>query len=111
MESDGRRHPVHTAVRERFNTSIIIFLTVCTKDRKPVLGNQDAHSGLIKAWQTKPTWVVGRYVILPDHIHLFCAPGAASVSPLASWVAFWKSTFSRSMKTPGLWQRHFWDTQ
>ena len=74
MESDGRKHPVHALVHERHNTPVIVFLTVCTKNRKAILANDSAHQLLRAAWQTQPSWLVGRYVILPDHLHLFCAP-------------------------------------
>jgi len=111
MASDGRHHPVHTALRERFNTSTIIFLTVCTKDRQPILANQNAHAALIEAWRTNPKWLVGRYVVMPDHVHLFCAPATSPPGLLASWVKFWKSEFASHFGQAGLWQRHFWDTQ
>src|SRR5438270_11122917 len=64
MESDGRRHPVHLPSLERFNTPIIVFLTVCTKDREPILANDSAQRLLSNAWQTNPSWRVGRYIIM-----------------------------------------------
>jgi putative transposase len=111
VESDGRRRPVHTAIRDRFNTATIVFLTVCTKDRRPVLANDVAHTALREAWQLHPTWFVGRYVIMPDHVHLFCSPTTSLGSPLSAWVKFWKSNFARQTEQVGAWQRDFWDTQ
>jgi len=118
MESDGRKHPVHGLVHERHNAPVIVFLTVCTKSRKAILANDSAHQLLRAAWQTQPLWLVGRYVILPDHLHLFCAPaeliGKTQRSSLQAWVSFWKSFFARrSPHREGapIWQRHFWDTQ
>ena len=59
-------------------------------------------------------WQVGRYVIMPDHIHLFCAPAKSETQPLLQWVKYWKSSAARnwieSADSP-VWQRHFWDTQ
>jgi putative transposase len=75
MNDPGRKHPPHFPPIERHNTAIIVFLTVCTKQRKDVLANERTHELLCAAWTTKPSWLVGRYVIMPDHIHLFCAPG------------------------------------
>src|SRR5205814_10173061 len=43
MESDGRKHPVHLPTRDWFNTFTIIFVTVCTKARKPILATDSAH--------------------------------------------------------------------
>ena len=114
LESDGRKHPAHLAFVERHNTPLIVFLTVCTKDRKRILNESTVHNTLVEAWNTRPTWLVGRYVIMPDHIHLFCAPAVQPAQPLDKWVSFWKSFAARSWPYPGqlpIWQRHFWDTQ
>jgi putative transposase len=114
MESDGRKRPTHLPSIERFNTSIIVFLTVCTKNRKPILANDAAHQRLRDAWQAKTLWIVGRYIIMPNHIHLFCAPGEFPPMPLRTWVKFWKSHAARSWANRDdapVWQRDFWDTQ
>src|SRR6476620_4063273 len=114
VESDGRRHPVHQAPHEAFNTPIIIYVTVVTKERKTILANHAAHAALVDAWTTACKWVVGRYVVMPDHVHLFCAPGLQVIEPLMNWVAFWKSNSARTWPRPEdapIWQRHFWDIQ
>jgi len=114
MNEIGRKHPVHHSMHQRFNTPIIVFLTVCTKDRRPILANGAAHELLRLAWIEARLWMVGRYIIMPDHIHLFCAPAELAVQPLIKWVSFWKSqaarNWARSKQLP-IWQRHFWDTQ
>jgi REP element-mobilizing transposase RayT len=114
MEEIGRKHPPHFPVTERHNTAIIVFVTVCTKDRKPILAKDDVHDVLVKAWQTTPSWLVGRYVIMPNHIHLFCAPAEFPPPSLAKWMNFWKSVAARNwpfLDQRKIWQRHFWDTQ
>jgi len=114
MEEVGRKHPAHFPAIERFNTPIIIFLSVCTKGRKAILAPEETHRLLCAAWQTKPTWLLGRYVIMPDHVHLFCAPAAVNPQPLGKWVSFWKSNSARHWprrEDAPIWQRHFWDTQ
>jgi hypothetical protein len=70
----NRKSPVHLAAREIFNVPVVVFLTVCTKGRKPILADNETHALLLEAWRTAGAWFVGRYVILPDHLHLFCAP-------------------------------------
>ena len=114
MESDGRKHPIHLPAKDWYNTSTIIFLTVCAKARKPILANGSGHQLLREVWQAQPSWLVGRYVIMPDHIHLFCAPADLILQPLTKWVNFWKShaarRWARREEAP-IWQRHFWDTQ
>lgn len=110
----GRRHPIHQPVYEGFNTPVIVFVTICTKRRKPILANAEAHEVLRTAWQRTENWLVGRYVIMPDHIHLFCAPAPLVPESLQSWTGFWKSEAARHWprrEDAPIWQRHFWDTQ
>ena len=107
----GRRHPVHHEPVDKFNRGIIVFLTVCTKDRRPILANATSHDVLTAWWGKSTHWLVGRYAILPDHVHLFCSPG--SDEPLQKWVAYWKNMTARELRTgpEPFWQQDFWDTQ
>lgn len=73
----------------------IVFVTVCTKDRRPWLANDEAHGSSRQVWQQAAAWWVGRYVLMPDHLHLFAAPQDL-MSTLESWLRYWKSRFSRS---------------
>ncbi len=66
------------------------------------------------AWSAADHWVVGRYVVMPDHIHLFCAPARQEALELKRWVHFWKSYASRHWPAPSehpIWQTDFWDSQ
>ncbi|NUN98655.1 MAG: transposase, partial [Candidatus Omnitrophica bacterium] len=59
-------------------------------------------------------WLVGRYVLMPDHIHLFCSPRESEASGLTNWVKYWKSLTSRQWPYPAeqpIWQKSFWDRQ
>jgi len=114
IDLPGRKHPIHQPVCERFNTPIIVFVTVCTKDRKPMLANAEMHETLRGSWQRAERWLVGKYVIMPDHIHLFCAPLVSVPESLQSWIGFWKATATRRWphrEDLAIWQRHFWDMQ
>ena len=114
MEEIGRKHPVHLAARELHNTPIIVFLTVCTKNRKPILANPDVHKLLRAAWTGARSWLTGRYLIMPDHVHLFCAPATIPPEPLEQWVRYWKNLASKNWPRANehpIWQRDFWDTQ
>ena len=93
---------------------MIICLTVCTDKRKPILARDNVHQLLLASWQAADAWTVGRYVVMPNHIHLFCAPGSLEPVPLETWVQFWKSHSSRVWPRPTeqpVWQKSFWDTQ
>jgi REP element-mobilizing transposase RayT len=74
----------------------------------------DIHDLLKHSWAEADAWRVGRYVLMPDHIHLFCAPGRHEYPPLKTWVQFWKSVASRRWPRKSeqpVWQKSFWDTQ
>ena len=97
---------------ERFNEPIVIQINVCTKNRRPILANNNMHSLVRQVWEEATAWRVGTYMIMPEHIHLFCAPGQIPIFSLKNWVAYWKRWITR--RIPGkteIWQKDFWDTQ
>ncbi len=74
FQKPHRKRPAHfPSVAVGFQ-SIIIFLTLCTRHRKPLLANNEAARLIIESWRAANFWRVGRYVIMPNYIHLFCAP-------------------------------------
>ncbi len=112
-EDIGRKRPIHLAPLEAHNRPIIIFVTACTKHRQKILANREVHAAIVRAWQRATTWLVGRYVILPDHLHLFCAPNLVDPPSLERWIRYWKSLTTRSLEAGSetVWQRHHWDRQ
>jgi putative transposase len=109
-----RKSPLHLPPLLSHNRSTIVYLTVCTDKRKGILAKDDIHQLLIASWQAADAWIVGRYVIMPDHIHLFCAPNSTEVVNFEKWVQFWKSHASRQWPRPveqPVWQKAFWETQ
>jgi putative transposase len=116
----GRKHPAH-GVHIDLGKPTIVFLTVClvgrwgphipSKDRKLWLVCDEAHACLRDVWREAGKWTVGRYVLMPDHAHLFCAPHDVDF-PLDAWVRFWKGQFTRrSARLEWRWQSHHWDTR
>jgi putative transposase len=111
-ELTKRKHPFHLPPKFSHSKPIILYVTVCTHQRQPLLANQTMHETLIQAWKQASDWLIGRYVLMPDHLHLFCAPLSSAASNLNQWVRFWKSTSARKCPSKTkLWQRDFWDTQ
>ena len=109
-----RSQPVHLPIRNIGNRTNLVFLTVCTEDRKSILNRKECVDALLQAWVEANTWLVGRYVVMPDHVHLFCAPALWEPPPLLKWVSYWKSLSARKWphsRDGKLWQRHFWDSQ
>jgi hypothetical protein len=70
-----RKRPAHPPVHEPINRPVVVFVTLCTHQRRPVLACSFMHDLLRAAWHETDYRRVGRYVVMPDHLHLFCAPG------------------------------------
>jgi putative transposase len=109
-----RKHLPHFPGIDRHHQAVIHFVTVCTKDRRALLASELLHRILLDAWAAADSFMVGRYVLMPDHIHLFCAPVDPGPDYLESWIRYWKSLVTRrfsNVEKGKLWQRDFWDTQ
>jgi REP element-mobilizing transposase RayT len=105
-----RKRPVHGFFTFPQQPTIV-FLTVCTKNRERWLATPEIHARLCSLWREAQKWMVGRYVLMPDHLHLFCSPGDQP-GPLDNWVRFWKSGFSKRDRDPAhRWQAQHWDTR
>ncbi len=110
IQKTKRKHPVHNIIFKE-NQPVIVFLTVCTKDRKKWLGEDRVHKSLREIWTNASGWLVGKYIIMPDHLHLFAFPGELEIS-LNNWVKYWKSQYSKTHKISShRWQTDYWDTQ
>jgi len=111
-ERPSRRHPVHLPNIERHNQPTILFVTVCTHGRRPVLANERVWRTLQAIWPEARQYSVGKYIIMPDHIHLFCSPTVREPENVRRWVAYWKRLASCELSDlKPLWQRDCWDTQ
>jgi putative transposase len=114
LDFPRRKHPAHPLPVEQGNRRVIVFLTVCVRNRRRLLATPEAHVAIVESWQRSTHWLVGRYVIMPDHLHLFCAPGTLPMQPLNAWVRYWQNLFTRAWPQPNekpIWQKEFWDRQ
>ena len=51
-------------------------------------------------------------MVMPDHIHLFCAQGCGQPPPVQAWSKYWKRLVSQSATALcGQWIPDCWDTQ
>jgi REP element-mobilizing transposase RayT len=95
----------------------IYFITTCVANRRPLLANVSAHEILREEWaglRARHGWAVGRYVVMPDHVHFFVAPEPASPKQLKTVIGKWKEwTAKRVLRaadgTAPLWQPEFFD--
>jgi putative transposase len=96
--------------------SPVYFLTLCAADRRPILSQLATAGILTEALHDAPRihgWLVGRFVIMPDHIHLFCAAISAAKT-LSAFVRDWKRWTARKIErstgvAPPIWQTEFFD--
>ena len=106
----GRKHPAR-GVLISLGQSTIVFLTVCTEKRVPWLAQKAVQESLEQVWREADTWLVGYYLLMPDHVHLFCAPRDLNFT-LQQWLSYWKSQFKRKhLDKPWRFQRDGWDTR
>ncbi|HET7227721.1 MAG TPA: transposase [Chthoniobacterales bacterium] len=91
----------------------VFFVTFCTHQRKNLLATDSIHAAFrefaIRA-HVEHNVAVGRYVIMPDHIHLFvCGPHEFD---LGRWVGTLRQHLAKrgnlGNATP-VWQRGFFD--
>ncbi len=94
----NRKKPAHLPNISRDNQSVILFVTVCASRRNVnSFATAEMHEIVVRAWNNTRSYRVGGYVIMPDHIHLFCAPTLIEVENAAMWVKYWKSLVSREI--------------
>lgn len=92
------------------------FITVCTKDRRKLLATSAVHNVLRTHWDKSLNlygWAVGSYVVMPDHVHFFCAD-AAGTTTLSRMIGAWKQWSAKELcgllriDVP-VWQKEFFD--
>ncbi len=89
----------------------LYFITVCTRERARLLDNDSVHRAFREFCETSHRnqgVAVGRYVILPDHVHFFLRlPESVR---LGSWMGRLKQHLTLAVNSgQSLWQRGFFD--
>lgn len=97
-----------------FPSNPVFFVTLCTYRRRRVLATIPVNARFIQFAErayTKHNIAVGRYVIMPDHIHLFVS--GSDDFELGGWIGTLKHSLAKSVpgKTTSqpFWQRGFFD--
>jgi len=54
-----RRYPAHPPPIQRHDNPVIVLVTACILERKPVLSEADVHQALVVSWQNATAWVAG----------------------------------------------------
>ena len=114
-ERPSRKRPSRNSVKTSCdNRSVLLFVTVNANGRQHVFNNPTAHECILSAWREARNWLVGRYVVMPDHVHFCCAPGMMPIPDFHKWMKYWKARVALSFPGPHqrpLWQRQCWDVQ
>jgi len=114
-ESIGRSRPAHLPLFNPPWAGNLVWLTVCTASPCARLDRDDIHSLIVSIWQRDESlWLVGDYVLMPDHLHFFAAPRSPDAPPLKNWMKWSRQEASKQWPRPNeapLWQRDFWDRQ
>jgi len=88
----------------------LYFVTFATRDRRSIPSLDGAELALqqyARCAIVKFNVALGRYVIMPDHVHLFVR-GDQDLT-LSSWIGGLKRAMSVAVKSPRLWQPGFFD--
>lgn len=92
----------------------LFFITFCVQHRRPILNCESVHESFLIFCRVSPqssSVFVGRYVIMPDHVHLFVT--AEDSTALQKWVASLKRhmnwCLNENGNAPPFWQQGFFD--
>ncbi len=116
-----RKRPTHVPPVERHNMPIILFVTLTVQPRGNHLASDLFHAVFLEACRDADAWLVGRYVIMPDHVHLFCAPARWPPVGIRRWTQYLKERITKRLGVASpaknepprgwRWQSDCWDTQ
>jgi putative transposase len=91
----------------------LFFVTFCTYERRKLLASDPVHTAFVSfatRAHLEQNVAVGRFVIMPDHVHLFVrGPDDFQLGP---WVGMLKQALAKhiaSAETSPIWQRGFFD--
>ena len=92
----GRRKPAQ-GVKIELGQATILFVTVCAVRPAKWLATEVVHESLVRIWSEADGWLVGDYVLMPDHVHLFCGRGICNLRWRSGW-SFGRGSFRASIE-------------
>ena len=92
----------------------IFFVTFCCARQRALLASERVHQEFIQFAKKSPEIIeahVGRYVLMPDHAHVFLA--CEGSEPLSRWVKAIKGVLAAYWRTAAMngpfWQKGYFD--
>ncbi|HEY4299226.1 MAG TPA: transposase [Candidatus Didemnitutus sp.] len=92
----------------------VFFITVCVDKRRPVLATESNFAVLFDEWRSLRAhlgWNIGRYVVMPDHVHFFAMPDAGASTSISVVIGRWKERTSRRINAQNRTRGRFWQPQ
>ena len=109
-----REYPkVPPRLRWIFAHNPLFFVTFCTFERRKLLASDTVHTAFVSfatRAHLEQNVAVGRYVIMPDHVHFFVR--RPDDLELGRWVGMLKQALAKQIAPAGtlpIWQRGFFD--
>jgi putative transposase len=63
------------------------------------------QKALHQIWKEQATaWLVSDHVLMPDHLHLFCAPRDLKFT-IERWMSYWKDCLAKEHRDSGRFQK------
>jgi putative transposase len=93
----------------------IYFVTACVEGRRPILANRRVLDAFREFCCTglERGFFVGRFVLMPDHLHLFIVVSREVPHALSIWMKGLKRSLTRVLDEMGVssphWQKGFFD--
>jgi REP element-mobilizing transposase RayT len=94
----------------------VYFITTCTRNRLPILSGPPEAAILDSAFRNSRSawaWRIGRYLVMPDHVHFFCTPDEGSDRNLSLLLQRLKSWTAHQLRALGhvapIWQAEAFD--
>lgn len=97
-----------------FAAEPVFFITACAADRHAILANIVVHDAFVRFTTAAAARgvFVGRYVIMPDHLHFF-ATLAGNAPSLSEWMKSLKNSLSKTLREQAVaaphWQKGYFD--
>lgn len=103
-----------TRLESLYTETPVYFITTCTEKRRHLLDNDATHEVFRRfcTYARQRGALVGKYVLMPDHLHLFiCIPPGDMT--LAAWMKSLKNSLSKHWRETGVdaphWQKGYFD--
>ncbi|HSH39988.1 MAG TPA: hypothetical protein VK993_14540 [Chthoniobacterales bacterium] len=113
-QDDQARTPRLRRLDRVFPDAPVYFVTATTANRRHLLASSPVHECFIRfanSGAARGAWV-GRYVLMPDHLHPFVAFDDEQIR-LPTWMKSLKNTISKQLglngAAPPHWQKGFFD--